>query len=1440
MLITRICLILLLLITANAFGQAPVADFTISDSAGCAPLTVSFTDVSTGNPTFWNWDFGNGQLSSSKNPTVTFQSPGTYSVQLVVRNADGANGITKTNIITVIPSPVASFASDRKNSCLPAAIQFSDLSTANGANIINWEWNFGDNSTSTLQNPTHAYNAVGFHGVSLKVTSDNGCSSVNSQARFIRILSGLQVVFSNIAPITCQPPFDIPFQNETSGPGNITYEWSFGTGQTSTIKSPSTTYISTGDYNVKLKATSDLGCIDSISRTISITGFDTKFSGPDTVCLNSAALFEDRSVTAPTQVTWSLGGFTSQGSSASNTFSVPGNYAVKMFAEYPTCIDSAVKTLVVRSKPVVKFSADKTSFCKLPATVNFSDNTSDAVNWEWNFGDGGVSNAKSPQHIYSNTGTYDVRLIVTDRYGCSDTLVKAGFISINYPIAAIANLETGGCIPFSFSPVANIIASEPVATYQWDFGNGTTSTAPSPTASYKDSGTYSVSLYITTMSGCTNSVTYPNSVRTGTKPAVDFSYTLAGACANSDVNFNAITSVGTTEYLWDFGDSSTSIIKDPVHVYADTGMVSVKLTATRNGCPNSITKTNLLNIPAPIANFSFLFDCTERNKAIFQDSSILNTSNGPLNYKWEFGDPANSTSTNVNPVFYYNTTGIYKVTLTLSDNSCSSRITKDILYDASSLSFSASKTNVCRNDTVFIKADSVHASAIASYKWEIGTNVYTGGPGIQPILQVNGTYDVTLTLTDVYGCSSSKTVNSFLVVGGPDALFDVSSKITCLPAMTTFIDKSTSTVGIKEYLFDFGDGLSEQFSTGPFSHTYLDTGLYNVQLTVTDVAGCSNVYTLPTPIQMANVNANFSKDTTIFCPGFPVNFTDSSTGTNLNYLWNFGDGSTSTSKSPLHTFANSGVYSIALKVTDINGCEDSITRSDYITIRKPAAGFSVTDSISLCPPFEVEFNVTGTDYISYNWDFGDSQTGTGNIERHFYNDYGSYSAKLYLYGNGGCVDSATKQIKVLRSADIPLTYSPIDSCNQLTANFELTAPGSTRFTFAFGDGSTDSIQASGFTHFYEQPGIYFPTATFTDNVGCIVNRTGTLPIRVRGAQPFFGIDKSAFCDTGTVVFTNYTIGNDPVISYLWDFADNSSSGDANVVHTFNTPGRYRVSLQVNTASGCTDAFYDTIDVYRTPVAGITSADTICMNSLSPFEAQLVQTDTTAIEWNWNFGDGSVSTQRNPSHIFSSPGDFDVMLNTKVAFGCASNAAKTVHVVPLPTIGFTGDPVLAAGRSIEMPVVYTGPITDYKWTPPQTLSCSRCAIPSATPKKTTTYQVSVIDSFGCTATNDITITVVCGEKNLFLPNTFSPNGDGSNERFYARGSGLFQVKFLKIFNRWGEQVFEKSNFTGNQSSEGWDGTYKGKAAPADVYVYVVEIVCSNSESFQLKGNVMLVR
>jgi gliding motility-associated-like protein len=105
---------------------------------------------------------------------------------------------------------------------------------------------------------------------------------------------------------------------------------------------------------------------------------------------------------------------------------------------------------------------------------------------------------------------------------------------------------------------------------------------------------------------------------------------------------------------------------------------------------------------------------------------------------------------------------------------------------------------------------------------------------------------------------------------------------------------------------------------------------------------------------------------------------------------------------------------------------------------------------------------------------------------------------------------------------------------------------------------------------------------------------------------------------------------------------------------------------------------------------------------------------------------------------------------------------------------------------------------------------------------------------------ITLTVVCLNSNLFMPNTFSPNGDGMNDMYYPRGRGIERIKSLKIFNRWGQMVYIRENFSPNDASAGWDGRYKGLAVSPDVYVYMIDVFCENQSIITLKGDIMLVR
>jgi gliding motility-associated-like protein len=191
--------------------------------------------------------------------------------------------------------------------------------------------------------------------------------------------------------------------------------------------------------------------------------------------------------------------------------------------------------------------------------------------------------------------------------------------------------------------------------------------------------------------------------------------------------------------------------------------------------------------------------------------------------------------------------------------------------------------------------------------------------------------------------------------------------------------------------------------------------------------------------------------------------------------------------------------------------------------------------------------------------------------------------------------------------------------------------------------------------------------------------------------------------------------------------------------------------------------------------------------------------------------------------------------------CFSDTAYVpVVVYPYPTIDAGPDQTIQVGNSIPIKLSVSTDVTDIRWKPVSGLSCYDCSELIASPKTTTTYNVSVMNRGRCETRDDLTIYVICKNGNLFLPNSFSPNGDGSNDVFYPRGKGIYGVKSLKIFNRWGELVFQRDNFPANDGASGWNGKYKGREASQDVYVYMVEVICENNQVLFFKGDVTLVR
>ena len=192
--------------------------------------------------------------------------------------------------------------------------------------------------------------------------------------------------------------------------------------------------------------------------------------------------------------------------------------------------------------------------------------------------------------------------------------------------------------------------------------------------------------------------------------------------------------------------------------------------------------------------------------------------------------------------------------------------------------------------------------------------------------------------------------------------------------------------------------------------------------------------------------------------------------------------------------------------------------------------------------------------------------------------------------------------------------------------------------------------------------------------------------------------------------------------------------------------------------------------------------------------------------------------------------------------CFTDTALIKVVVnPRPRVDVGPDVTTATGSTYSFaPVTQNGPIVSWQWSPSNDLSCTHCSTPVVAVTKNTTYRATVTNEFGCVGADSMNIKTFCLNTQVFIPNAFSPDGDGVNDVFMVRGKGIAQVRSFRVFSRWGELVFEKTNFQPNDPAFGWDGRVRGKTGPSEVYVYIADVICENDLINTYKGNVTLLK
>ena len=726
------------------------------------------------------------------------------------------------------------------------------------------------------------------------------------------------------------------------------------------------------------------------------------------------------------------------------------------------------------------------------------------------------------------------------------------------PVAAFTSVCSAATC--DFDAAGSFDSDGTIATYLWQFGDGTSASGPTAHHVYATGDPHNVTLTVTDDSGATGIVRKP--IPANTAPVASFTVTCSGPTCTFDASGSSDPDGTIDSYVWSFGDGAVIGGGATVtHVYP-TGTFSATLIVADNAGAVGGTAPQTLSVvnAPPIATFT----ATCNGLTCTFDGSGSSDPDGTIShyewYSWDGGWHALGATAS-----HTFAAGTYTVQLIVTSNDNSTATQSQTLTLGVNVPPVASFTSVCSGLTCSFNASgsSDPDGRILRYAWDFGDGTgYVSGaipPTTSRTYAASGPYTVTLIVTD-NGNAASQTVHVVTVNGvnaPPVASFtSACSGLTCIFNASASSDPDGT---ILTYAWDFGDAGTLTIGSPMAGHTYAVGGAYTVTLTVTDNgnAASQTVHVVTVNPPNAPPVASFTSS----CSGLTCSFNASGSsdpdGTITSYAWTFGDGATGSGATASRAYAAGGTYTVTLTVTD-NGNATSQTAHAVTVNAPPVASFT-----SACSGLTCSFDASGSSdsdgtIVSYAWTFGDGATGSGATVSRTYAAGGTYTVTLTVTDNA----NATGQTAHAVIVNAPPVASFTSSCSGLTCSFNASGSSDSDGTIAsyawtFGDGATGSGATASRT--YAAGGTYTVTLTVTDNGSAIGTQVQSVTVvaptlHVGDLDRASTIQQNAW--TATVTITVHTSSHGPlanaVVSAAW-------SGGSTGSCTTSASGRCAVS-----------------------------------------------------------------------------------------------------------------------------------------------------------------------------------------------------------------------------------------------------------------------------------------
>ena len=772
--------------------------------------------------------------------------------------------------VVVNAEPFAAATASKTTGIAPETVDFSSTGSYDPEGAITFSWDFGDGSTpSTEANPTHTYTSGGTYTATLTVTDSDGATATANTEEIVIAANQLPVAVANGTPDAGKAPIEVDFSSDGSADSDGTissYSWDFGDGSgLSSDPNPSHTYSAQGNYTATLTVTDDKGGTgtadvtvtvspNNVAPAVAISATPTFGKAPALVAFTSTVSDSDGTIDS---ILWDFG----DGSATSTEANPSHTYSVGVWTATLTATDNdgatTTRSVEVRSLPnlaPVAAAAVTPSTGRAPLVAQFSsagsiDFDGTIASYSWNFGDGsGVSTEANPSHTYA-AGTFTATLTVTDNEGATATATVGVASTVNQAPVAVANgtrIGTKAPLLVEFSSDGSVDNDGSIASYNWDFGDGTAASADAnPSHTYATEGTYSATLTVTDNEGGTDvkSVSI-NVAAVNLAPVPVVTATPTNGRAPLDVAFSSAGSSdsdGTiVSYAWDFGDGSpVETTADATHTYAQ-GTWTATLTLTDDNGTTAMTPVTIestVNI-APTAVASATPSSGVAPLVVALSSASSTDSDGSIvSYSWDFGD-GSELSTEADPSHTY-ATGTYVATLTVTDNEGGTD-TDTVAIRSNTAPTAVATADVTSGDAPLAVSFTGDTSSdvdgtIATYDWDFGDG--SSSSSANPThTYAAGIWTATLTVTDNEGATSTATVS---IDANDPPTASISSNVTsgAGPLTVNFDSNVNDNDGSFSFSWDFGDGSSAVTNDLAPSHTFTSAGAYEVTLTVTDDRG---------------------------------------------------------------------------------------------------------------------------------------------------------------------------------------------------------------------------------------------------------------------------------------------------------------------------------------------------------------------------------------------------------------------------------------------------------------------------------------------------------------------------------------------------------------------------------------------------------------------------